>query len=122
MSPQIYAPVRSKKKKEGEKKGEKIVHERCSIEKRYDSYLDRQITVGIAKYLARCLFVCFFFFLTVTYHGRRDADYSVVIGSRGVYFFFCFVFFFENFFFYHSFRERSKCTVLGSPRKWSPRA
>ena len=24
----------------------------------------------------------FFFFFTVTYHGRRDADYTVVIGSR----------------------------------------
>ena len=27
-------------------------------------------------------FFFFFFFFTVTYHGRRDADYTVVIGSR----------------------------------------
>ena len=27
-------------------------------------------------------FIIFFFFFTVTYHGRRDADYTVIIGSR----------------------------------------
>ena len=27
-------------------------------------------------------FFFFFFFFTVTYHGRRDADYTVIIGSR----------------------------------------
>ena len=28
----------------------------------------------------------FYFFSTVTYRGRRDADYAVVIGSRDLFF------------------------------------
>ena len=57
--------------------------ERCEVDsakRLWDAGTDTQTKETSRDEYALCAYNVFFF--TVTYHGRRDADYTVVIGSR----------------------------------------